>query len=462
MNYVALRLLGMNADEGPMTEIRGLIHKMGGATGVPTWGKVWLSVLGAYEWSGVNPVPPELWCLPDWVPFHPWRWWIHVRNVATPIAYLSGTKFVSPPTPLIYALRQELYTQPYESIHWPSQCNNINPIDIYSAHHPALDALNVVAWMYENSPSVPFVSSCLPVREYALNRVHDWIKMEDENTGYQTVGPVSKAMNMVVRFHREGRDSKPLKQHLTRIDDFLWMSKDGLMMMGTNGSQLWDTAFMAQAAIETGLADEEDNQASVLGMLDWLDKCQIRGNPKHYLRGYRHRSKGAWPFSTPEQSYTVSDCTAEGLKAVIGIQKLSYAPKAVGLERLRDAVDTLLSMQNPNGGFCSYELQRGSERMEWLNAAEVFGESPFPPLKARLIKQATSWSTTIIQSARLRPCPACSTLPKSTRATNLGRLRELFCPRESEWIVTVRNTIGRAIDWIHSVQRPDGSWYGSW
>jgi hypothetical protein len=25
-----------------------------------------------------------------------------------------------------------------------------------------------------------------------------------------------------------------------------------------------------------------------------------------------------------------------------------------------------------------------------------------------------------------------------------------------------RETITKAIDWIHSVQRPDGSWYGSW
>ena len=29
MNYVALRLLGMEPDEGPMTEIRALIHRMG-------------------------------------------------------------------------------------------------------------------------------------------------------------------------------------------------------------------------------------------------------------------------------------------------------------------------------------------------------------------------------------------------------------------------------------------------
>ena len=86
-------------------------------------------------------------------------------------------------------------------------------------------------------------------------------------------------------------------------------------MMGTNGSQLWDTAFMAQAAIETGLADEEENKESVLGMLDWLDKCQMQENPKWHEAGYRHRTKGAWPFSTPEQSYTVSNFFAWRLKS---------------------------------------------------------------------------------------------------------------------------------------------------
>jgi squalene cyclase len=39
-----------------------------------------------------------------------------------------------------------------------------------------------------------------------------------------------------------------------------------------------------------------------------------------------------------------------------------------------DAVDTMLSLQNPNGGFASYEVVRGPWWLEWLNAAEVFGE----------------------------------------------------------------------------------------
>ena len=49
-------------------------------------------------------------------------------------------------------------------------------------------------------------------------------------------------------------------------------------------------------------------------------------------------------------------------------------PKLVDEQRLRDCVDLLLTMQNPDGGFASYELVRGNKRLEWLNTAEVFGE----------------------------------------------------------------------------------------
>lgn len=36
------------------------------------------------------------------------------------------------------------------------------------------------------------------------------------------------------------------------------------------------------------------------------------------------------------------------------------------------AIDTILSLQNPSGGFASYELVRGSPLLESLNPAEVF------------------------------------------------------------------------------------------
>lgn len=46
-----------------------------------------------------------------------------------------------------------------------------------------------------------------------------------------------------------------------------------------------------------------------------------------------------------------------------------------------DAIDVMLTLQNPNGGFASYEVIRGPKWLEWLNPAEVFGLFPlFLPL----------------------------------------------------------------------------------
>jgi len=52
---------------------------------------------------------------------------------------------------------------------------------------------------------------------------------------------------------------------------------------------------------------------------------------------------------------------------------LSYTPKLISKERMCDAVDVMLTLQNPNGGFASYELVRGPQWLELLNPAEVFG-----------------------------------------------------------------------------------------
>lgn len=99
------------------------------------------------------------------------------------------------------------------------------------------------------------------------------------------------------------------------------MTKDGMTMTGTNGSQLWDTAFITQALTETGLINEPGNRPSMRRALEWLDETQIRKDPKWYHEAFRHSTKGAWPFSTKEQGYTVSDCASEGLKSVILLQE---------------------------------------------------------------------------------------------------------------------------------------------
>ena len=159
-----------------------------------------------------------------------------------------------------------------------------------------------------------------PLRRAALNKCYRLIVQEDENTGYQTLGPVSKMMNLIVRAHVDGPESDAYKKHREARDDFLWLAKEGMMMTGTNGSQLWDIGFITQALVETGLAEEEENRESLVKALEWLEMCQIKDHPTYHESSYRHGTKGAWPFSTRTQGYTVSDCTGEGMKAVLYIQ----------------------------------------------------------------------------------------------------------------------------------------------
>lgn len=134
------------------------------------------------------------------------------------------------------------------------------------------------------------------------------------------------------------------------------------LLQGYNGSQLWDTAFAVQAIVSTNLAEEYGPtlkkahsyikksqvdlyfscfrfaypiRVSVLSfqwvypllysfaslIFGWkvLDDCP--GNLDFW---YRHISKGAWPFSTADHGWPISDCTAEGLKVLM--DQTHYVP----------------------------------------------------------------------------------------------------------------------------------------
>lgn len=228
--------------------------------------------------------------------------------------------------------RQELYITDYDSIDWPAQRNSVASVDVYCPHSKLLDILHAILGLYENC-------AITSLRKAALKRAYDLVVYEDENTEYQTLGPVSKMLNLVCQFYVQGTDSEVYKQHAIKRADFMWLGVEGLMMCGTNGSQLWDVGFITQALVETGLAKEEENKESLRRALEWLDHCQIRDNPKHYEVAYRQRTKGAWPFSTREQNYTVSDCTGEGLKSVLylqnGLEFVTFSPVRLVINHLQ-------------------------------------------------------------------------------------------------------------------------------
>lgn len=134
-----------------------------------------------------------------------------------------------------------------------------------------------------------------------------------------------------------------------------------------------------------------------------------------------------------------SDCTAEGLKATIGLNesikegKITIEPTfLINDERLFDACNVILSYQNIDGGWATYENNRGYRWYEMLNPSEVFGDIM---IDYSYVECSSACVTALVKFAEQYP---------SHRASE------------------IQNSIQAGASFIRSIQRYDGSWYGSW
>ncbi|CAN1270055.1 Cycloartenol synthase [Linum perenne] len=331
LSYVTLRLLGEGANdgEGAMEKGRDWILNHGGATATTSWGKFWLSVLGVFEWSGNNPLPPEIWLLPYMLPIHPGRMWCHCRMVYLPMSYLYGKRFVGPINPTVLSLRKELFTVPYHDIDW------------------------------------------------------------------------NRARNECAK--------------------------------GYNGSQLWDTAFAVQAIISTNLIEEYGS--TLKKAHTYVKNSQVLEDcPGDLDYWYRHISKGAWPFSTGDHGWPISDCTAEGLKAALLLSQIpsELVGEPLEAQQYYNAVNVIFSLQNSDGSFATYELTRSYSWMELINPAETFGDIVID-----------------------YPYVECT----SAAIQALIPFKKIYPGHRT---AEVDNCIKKAVAFIESIQAADGSWYGSW
>lgn len=251
LNYVSLRLLG---EKGPnIDSARKWILDHGGATGIPSWGKACLSMLGLYDWSGCNPLPPEYWLCPSFLPIHPKNVLCFCRSTYMPLSYLYGKRFVCPITPFIEQLREEIYNQPYKEINWNKSRYECAKEDLY--HHPPL--IQKLLW----DSFYTFVEPLLTrwpwnkLRQRALQVSMKHIHYEDETTRYIAIGWVIKALCMVACWV-DDPNGDCFRKHISRLQDYFWVGEDGMTLQG-NMSATWDTAFAIQTLFASHLNTDE-------------------------------------------------------------------------------------------------------------------------------------------------------------------------------------------------------------
>ncbi|KAK3010013.1 hypothetical protein RJ639_011016, partial [Escallonia herrerae] len=161
------------------------------------------------------------------------------------------------------------------------------------------------------------------------------------------------------------------------------------MCVGYNGSQLWDVVFAVQAILETNL----------------IDKSSLMLRRAHE---YIKNSQVALLLSQMPSN-------------IVG--------EPIAQDGLFNAVNLILTLQNNNGGFATYELTRSYDWLEVINPAETFGD--------------------IIIDYQYVECT-------SAAIQGLGLFMKLYPVHRRQ---EIEACITKAVRFIESIQLPDGSWY---
>uniref|UniRef100_A0A3B4XVJ3 Terpene cyclase/mutase family member n=1 Tax=Seriola lalandi dorsalis TaxID=1841481 RepID=A0A3B4XVJ3_SERLL len=326
LSYTSLRILGVDPDDPDMVRARNNLTK--------------LCMMVDVNVLFVNRL------FPAWMPAHPSTLWCHCRQVYLPMSYCYAVRLAAEEDSLVLSLRQELYVQDYATINWPAQRNNVAACDMYTPHSTLLTFAYMMLNVYEAHHSST-------LRGRAVKELYEHIQADDRFTKCISIGPISKTINMLVRWYVDGPSSPVFQEHVSRIPDYLWSVATSKPITGTNGSQLWDTCFAVQAFLEV----------------------------------------------THTRPLTLT---------------------------------ALLSMRNSDGGFATYETKRGGKLLELLNPSEVFGD-------IMIDYTYVECTSAVVQALR--------------------HFQKVFPEHRAE---EIRSTLREGLDYCRKVQRPDGSWEGSW
>jgi lanosterol synthase len=168
--------------------------------------------------------------------------------------------------------------------------------------------------------------------------------------------------------------------------------------------------------------------------VQFLDHAQMTEETRDFAHYWRDPALGGWCFSDGAHRWPVSDCTAEALSGLASLYEhpgFSSVPR-LEPERLRDGIRFILSRQNADGGFGTYERRRAGKLLELINPSEMFGQC--------------------MTELSYIECTASS-------LAAISHVRHLDPEFEPERLEAVSQ---RAIALLKGQQKQDGSWQGFW
>ncbi|KAI4154180.1 MAG: hypothetical protein LQ340_001841 [Diploschistes diacapsis] len=117
-------------------------------------------------------------------------------------------------------LRTEIYIQPYSSINFKDQRNNVAPTDLKRSPNAPLKVMNSMLSFWESYLQPKWI------HEKSNTAVLSVIRCEDENTSYNDLAPVNKAFHMVA-VNLSG-NKEATARHAEKLSTYLWLREKGM------------------------------------------------------------------------------------------------------------------------------------------------------------------------------------------------------------------------------------------
>ncbi|MEB3311142.1 MAG: squalene--hopene cyclase [Snowella sp.] len=397
--YMALRVLGVPADDPALLKAKEFILSKGGISKSRIFTKMHLALIGCYDWRGTPSIPPWVMLFPDWLFFNIYELSSWARSSTVPLMIVCDQK---PIYNIANDLRlDELYAEGIENVKYELPRNGNWADSFVTLDHlfKLTEQLNIV-----------------PLREQGLKAAEKWILERQEVSG-DWGGIIPAMLNSLLALKVLGYDvNDPFVQRgLAAIDNFAIETEDSYCIQACV-SPVWDTAWVVRALTESGF---NPSDPALVKAGEWLIKKQILTYGDWQVKN-KIGKPGGWAFEFDNNFYPDLDDSAVVVMALHGLNLPDEAAKKGAMQR---GLEWMATMQCQPGGWAAFDIDNDQA---WLN------ELPYGDLKAMIDPNTADVTARVLEMVG-----SCNLSMESDR-------------------------IERALAYLEKEQEADGSWFGRW
>jgi len=441
--YFALKLAGEDPNSPHLTAARETIHRLGGLELTNSYVRFYLALVGAVGWDLVPAIPPELMLLPNWFFINIYEMSSWTRGIVIPMAILCA---IRPEWRLPeHARVDELFKNPARkaaAFDWSDKLVSWKNFFL---------ALDRVFKIYEKVPWKPF-------RQRALREAKHWVLDHIERTeGLAAIYPAMMNSIFALIAMGMGPDDPLTRREIQEFSRFEIEEPDTIRLQPCV-SPVWDSCIAMVALEEAGVAPDHP---SLVKAAEWILSKQILG-PGDWQVKNKDAEPGGWAFEFRNDHYPDVDDTAFVLMA---LQRVKIPDEKRMEAAIRRGIQWLLSMQNRDGGWGAFDRD---------NSRRYICNIPFADHNAMIDPSTADVTARVLECLGRFGWPA--EHPAVQRAVKF--LLQDQCD-DGSWFgrwgvnyvygtsgvlrsfetvsLTAQEYCKRAVEWLKSVQKPDGS-----